>query len=78
MTSTSNNDHYFGALLEDIQVQIMRLVEAMAGVPEDVRQLKADMTEVKQDIRVIKLVLKDHNDILYNHEDRIGKLEASN
>jgi peptidoglycan hydrolase CwlO-like protein len=71
-----SKDYYFGALLEDIQSQIMRLAEAMAGVPEDVRQLKADMTEVKQDIRVIKFVVKDHNHIIDDHEIRIGKFRS--
>lgn len=73
-----SKDYYFGALLEDIQSQIIRLAEAMAGVPEDVRQLKKDMSEVKQDIKVIKSVLKDHNHLIDDHEVRIIRLEVNN
>ncbi len=40
--------------------------------------LLEDMTEVKQDIRVIKFVIKDHNNTIDDHEARIAKLEAKN
>lgn len=76
----SADKHYEASLLEDIQHKLVRLAEAVAILPEmyqDVKHLKLDMGEVKDDIRIIKLVLTSHSSQLDNHENRISSLESS-
>jgi hypothetical protein len=71
MTDKNNNDHYEGALLEDMNHKfdvILEYLTPLASVPSDVAQLKDDMTVVKADIKTIKAVVT-------NHEGRITKIE---
>ncbi len=51
-------------LLKDINHKLDAILEgqaAMAHVPLQIERLQIDMTEVKGDMRVIKIVLKDHS-----------------
>ena len=64
MSNKNPNDHYVGALLEDINHKfdaIMEGQQAMASVPDDIAQLKNDMFDVKNDMRAITAVAKDHD-----------------
>lgn len=68
---SDKNDHYEGALLEEMDHKLDALLEgqqSLAQVPGDPAQLKDGMTVVKADIKTIKAVIT-------NHEGRITRLE---
>lgn len=80
MSGKNNDDHYVGALLEDINHKFDALMEgqqAMASVPGDIAQLKSDMFDVKNDIAAIKAVAKDHEKMIKNHDKRLIRLESA-
>ena len=52
-----------------------RFVEAMAEVPADVRRLRTDVDELRDDVRVIKAVVVDGSAELEDHKKRITRLE---
>jgi septal ring factor EnvC (AmiA/AmiB activator) len=73
--SNDDTSHYEGALLEDIQDRIKLLAEAMADVPADVRQLKHDVSQLKDDMVIVKHAVTEQSADLDNHEQRIQRLE---
>ena len=72
-----NNDHYDGAILEDIQDQVRRLAETLAEVPSKVRAIDERLVDVEADVKVIKAAVTDQSQQLHNHEDRITHLEQA-
>lgn len=79
MTSTSNNYHYIGAILEDIQSKQDFLAEVVTGLATKLNDVDIRLRRVEKtvdDIQAIKLVVKDHSTQLYDHENRIKLLEA--
>ncbi len=69
----SDDDHYTGVLLEEMNSKMDFVVEAVGQVQDQVRVLpamQADLEEVKADVKIIKKVVK-------NHEQRITNLEAA-
>ena len=78
--SDTNDSHYEGALLEDVNHKfdvILEYLGPLASVPSDVAQLKTDMGDVKADVKTIKAVITNQSSQLNNHETRITKLEQS-
>jgi len=77
---SQSNDHYQGVLLEELREQMKFVIEALKAlkdVPADIRQIKADMAEMKQWKFVAKEVIKDQSKTLNNHETRLTKLEIA-
>jgi peptidoglycan hydrolase CwlO-like protein len=87
MSDKNDNDHYEGALLEDINHKLDAIMEgqqAMASLPGDVAQLKEDMSDVKNDLEAIKAVAREHSELLsehtlslLGHDRRLTRLEAA-
>lgn len=80
MTSTSNNDHYFGAILEDIQSKLDFLAEVVSGLATKLNDVDIRLRRVEkvvdETLPVLKAIAKEHSIQLDNHEDRIELLEA--
>ena len=89
MSTTSDDDtsHYEGALLEEIRDQVKAIAEGQAGLWDKVdgmnTNLTQDMTQIKEDLSVVKTVvteqvtdLDDHERRLKNHDGRITRLEG--
>lgn len=80
MTSTSNNDHYFGAILEDIQSKLDFLTEVVSGLVTKVNDIDVRLRRVEkvvdETLPVLKEIAKRHSIKLDNREDRIKLLEA--
>ncbi|HZL07670.1 MAG TPA: hypothetical protein VFC50_00560 [Candidatus Dormibacteraeota bacterium] len=75
-----SSDHYQGVLLEELREQMKFVIEALKAlkdVPADIKQIKADMAEMKQWRFVAKEVIKDQSKTLNNHETRLIKLETA-
>ncbi len=73
------DDHYEGAILEEIRDQNKAILEGLAPLlpmSRVVDQLKEDVAELKIDVKAIKAVITDHSGQLNNHETRITQLEA--
>ena len=72
------DDKGAAVILEDINDKLETILEgqvAMAAVPEDIKQLKSDMTEVKGDIKVIKAAVTDLTHETNNLKIRTSALE---
>ena len=75
-----NNDHYEGALLEEIRDDVRRLAEAVGGLselPERVRVMDERLMGVEDDVKAIKAAVTDMNADLRDHEHRITHLERA-
>ena len=73
-------DHYEGALLEDMQSDIKLILEVvipLAGLPAQLRKVDERLQIVEADVKIIKKVVTAHSKQLNNHETRILALEAS-
>lgn len=71
---------YAGVILEEIQCQnttIREMVGAILPLAQEIPGLKADMAEVKANIRTIKVVATGANQQVHNHERRITRLETA-
>ena len=71
----SLQDHPITSLLEDIQDRLQRFDESMADVPNDVRQLRADMAGLTAEIAVMRAVVTDHSYELKAYGERLRDLE---
>jgi hypothetical protein len=74
------NDDHTGAVLEDIEDKITRVLEAiapLAGVPAQLQAIEARLSKVENKTDLIYAVVKDHNRELKDHEARITSLEAA-
>lgn len=73
-------DSYVAVILEEVRDQYKVLREeygSLKGLPAKVDKLIEDMAEVKVDIKIIKAVLKDTNEQVQDHEQRITRLETA-
>jgi len=71
----SNN--YTNILLEDIQSKFDAIIEgqvAMAYVPAKLESIDNRLTSIESDVKIIKLSVSDHENILKNQEVRIAEL----
>lgn len=76
MTATDND----GVLLEDVEDKVDFLVDAIKGMQENVKHIpgiREDISELKQDVKVIKGVVKETNKDLQNLRKRATVLEKT-
>lgn len=64
-------------MLENIESQIQRLAESMAGVPGDVRKLKDDVAILSQDMKTVKAAVTDTSVQVASQAQRLSAIEAS-
>jgi uncharacterized protein (UPF0335 family) len=77
---SNNDDHYTGALLEDMNDnygKILEMLSLLSGVPADIKEVNERLKNVEQDVKVIKHVVRDHSKTLHNHEHRLARLELA-
>jgi chromosome segregation ATPase len=75
-----NDDHYEGALLEEIRDQNKAILEGLQPLPKiakDIGKLQEDVETLKNDMQAVKAIAKDHSHQLDGHEDRLTQLEAA-
>ena len=82
MSSTDNNDtsHYEGALLEDIQHKLAAILEGQQSldhVPRELTELRADMADVKTDVKAIKAAVTDQGADMKDLKSRVATLEKA-
>jgi septal ring factor EnvC (AmiA/AmiB activator) len=80
MSSHTDDKHYTGVLLEKIYDGIKTILEVVAPMQEKVNRIpriEEDITEMKTDIKTIKLAVRYTDAQVKNHEQRITKLEKS-
>jgi predicted nucleic acid-binding Zn-ribbon protein len=73
-----SDDNYNSILLEEIRDQNKAVLEAVGSLQRQVKLLptRDEFNEVKTDIKAIKATVKDTNQQVQNHEQRVTKLEA--
>ena len=74
---TDNN--YTDVLLENIQDQNKAILELAGSMKEHVKHIpaiRADISELKEDVKTIKLAVRDTSSQVQDHERRIIRLEA--
>lgn len=80
-TSDMNgSSNYTDVLLEDMNSKfdtILEIVTPLVQLPQQIRELREDIDEIKSDMMVIKVVAKDHSSWLKNHEVRLTKVEGT-
>lgn len=60
-----------------IQTRLQNFDEAMAEVPANVRQIKADLQKIKSEIAVMRAVVTDHSYELKAYGERLRDLERT-
>lgn len=76
MTATDND----GVLLEDMEDKIDFLVDAMKGMQDHVKHIpvmREDISELKQDVKIIKAAVKETNKDLSDLDNRVPILEKT-
>lgn len=76
MTATDND----GVLLEDVEDKVDFLVDAIKGMQENVKhipKIREDISELKQDVKVIKGVVRETNKDLQSLGKRATVLEKT-
>jgi hypothetical protein len=71
---------YFGVMFEELRDQNKAVLEYVGQMPQVVARLEAieqDVTELKQDMKVVKAAITDVSRQLADHELRITRLEAA-
>ncbi len=70
---------YFGHLLEAIHDEVRAVHEVVANQPTHVEfeELRHDVTELKQDMKVVKAAVQDLSRQVRDHEYRISRVEAA-
>ncbi len=69
---------YIGVILEEVRDQNKLVLEAVGDMKKNIDKIpkiEADVVELKQDMKVVKDVVKDISAHINNHELRITKLE---
>jgi len=72
------HDNQVAVLLEDIQGKLQSLTESVSILARDMTEVKATIhviPEMIDDMRAIKLVIRDYEGQLQDHKQRINKLE---
>lgn len=62
-------------LLAEIYSRLQQLDEAMASVPKNVQQLVSDMSQLKDEVTVMRAVVTDHSYELKAYGERLRDLE---
>lgn len=71
---TTDDAHYEGALLEEVNDKLDRLAEALADVPAQVQQIRDDLAQLKSDVSVARAVITDQSQQVARHEDQLAAL----
>lgn len=74
-----SDDNYVGVLLEEIRDQNRAVLEAVGDMQKKVTQIPgiaADITELKDDMKVVKAAVTDLSQQVADHEHRITRLET--
>lgn len=79
MQSLNNDERkqVLGEILSDELKVILEYVKDVPIIKRQVDKLKEDMTEVRSDIKVIKVAVTDMSRQLSDHELRITRLEIA-
>lgn len=82
MKKKDDNDtsHYEGAILENLQDKvdvILEILKTLKPMAIDIRGLKTDVHQLKDDVYIIKKVVTGQSAETQNHERRIAKLEEA-
>ncbi len=75
----SSANTYVAVLLEEVRDQYKTVLEAVGGMQKNVAlipEMREDISEMKQDIKVLKAALTDTNHQVQDHEVRISRLET--
>lgn len=80
MSGKKYDDHYVGAMLEDIDHKfdaIMEGQQSLAHVPGQLENIekRLDRMEVKSD--AFEVWLKDHDKVIRSHDKRLVRLESA-
>jgi hypothetical protein len=73
-----NDDHYQGALLEDINDKLQGIVEAVVGLSDKVERIDSRLERVEQNTEILpglKGALSSVSEDVNDHEIRLQKLE---
>ncbi len=74
-----STDHT-AVILEDINGKFDQLIEVVAAMQTNLNKIpkiETELTEVREDVKVIKSVVTDHSSRIKDHELRLTKLEAA-
>lgn len=77
MTSRRN---YTAIMLEEIREQNRAILKAVGNMQSSIRHIppmRADIATLKQDVAVIKFVVRDVSNLVNGHELRIANLESA-
>lgn len=78
MSEADNN--YIGVLLEEIRDQNKAVLEAVSDIQRntaDLPGIRADIAELKSDMKIVKAAATDVSKQQNDHEHRIAQLEAA-
>ena len=78
--TNSNAKNYHDVLLEQLIAQNKAILEYVGDMPKVLAKLgtiERDVTELKQDVKVIKAAVTDVSHQAADHERRISHLEAA-
>ena len=73
-------DNYLGLLLEEIRDQNKAVLEAVGDMQRNVAKIPAieqGVTELKQDMKIVKAAVTDLSRQVHDHERRLTQLEAA-
>jgi wobble nucleotide-excising tRNase len=74
---TMSDDHYAGALLEDIDSKLDLILESQAtlATSHELKAIDERLTRVEDNVELIRRVVTETNRDVKNHENRISDLE---
>lgn len=75
----SKDENYTNVILEEMNGKFDLLVEAVGTVQEKLETLalKKDLTEVKEDVKMIRAAVTDHSGEFQEHGRRLTQFEAT-
>lgn len=80
LTNLNTEVRHRGVMIEHLTDQQQAMLEIMVGMQQEIKTLpgiRADLEEVKTDIKVIKAAVIETNKDLHTLERRVDRLEAS-
>jgi len=80
MYMSDNDANYIGVLLEEIRGQNKAVLEAVGDMQNHVAKIpyiEETVTELKEDMKIIKVAITDVSKQQKDHERRITQLEAA-
>ena len=77
---STQEDSYGLLLAEELKAQRTQILEALGGlkeVPQRLSHIEQKLEEINTNVIAIKVVVKEHNTELADHDQRITVLEAA-